>query len=62
MILYHKGLYKKYSDGEINNVAGMDIEFIEPDSSDIIIKNDGSKKDLLEHSEFISKIINNSCP
>ena len=58
----YKGLYKKYSDGEINNVAGMDIEFIEPDSSDIIIKNDGSKKDLLEHSEFISKIINNSCP
>ena len=34
-----KGIYKKYREGEISNVAGMDIEFPIPENPDLIIKN-----------------------
>ena len=38
-----KGVYAKYKNGEIDNVVGYDIEFIEPKFPDIIIENDGGK-------------------
>ena len=37
----YKGLYKRFENGEIKNIAGMDIEFKKPDSPYILIKNNG---------------------
>ena len=37
-----KGLYKKYSEGKISNIVGLDIPFYEPDNPLLEIKNDGS--------------------
>ena len=53
----YKGLYDKYSKGEIKNIAGLDLEFIPPDSPDKIIKNDKSLESLLENAKFLSDII-----
>ncbi len=53
----YKGLYKKFNDGELKNVAGMDIEFIPPDNSDLVIKNNGSLVNLLQHSSSLSDLI-----
>ena len=58
----YKGLYRKFSEGEINNVAGMDIEFIPPDSPDLSIKNNGSLDNLLTHANFLSNLLENSSP
>ena len=33
----YKGLYKKYRNGKLKNIAGMDIEFKEPTNPDMII-------------------------
>lgn len=38
-----KGLYSQYKKGEINNLAGVDVEVNFPQNPDLIIKNDGSK-------------------
>mgnify|MGYP000639757839 CR=1 FL=1 len=57
-----KGLYKKFSEGEIKNVAGMDIEFIPPDNPDLTIKNNGLLGNLLDHTNFLSKLLENSRP
>ena len=48
-----KGIYARYQRGEISNVVGMDIQFPVPDEADLIISNNGSKSDLLKHSEKI---------
>ena len=53
-----KGIYKKYREGEISNVAGMDIEFPIPENPDLIIKNNKSEKELLDHSSFLVNLIN----
>jgi|TARA_B100002003_G_scaffold242255_1_gene265057 adenylylsulfate kinase len=58
----YKGLYRKFSEGEIKNVAGMDIEFIPPDSPDLSIKNNGSLDNLLTHANFLSNLLENSSP
>tara|TARA_Y100000591_G_C21518979_1_gene538360 strand:- start:374 stop:679 length:306 start_codon:yes stop_codon:yes gene_type:complete len=51
-----KGLYKKYEEGEIKNLAGMDIRFKTPINSDLTIKNNKTLDDLLSHSKFLSKL------
>jgi len=51
-----KGLYKKFDLGEINNLAGMDLEFLPPKNSDLIINNNRSLNELLSHSEFLSSL------
>ena len=53
-----KGIYKKYREGKISNVAGMDIEFPIPENSDLIIKNNKFEKELLDHSSFLVNLIN----
>ena len=58
----YKGLYRKFSKGEINNVAGMDIEFIPPDNPDLTIKNNGLLGNLLDHANFLSNLLENSRP
>ena len=58
----YKGLYRKYNEGKIKNVAGMDIEFIPPNNPDLIINNNGSKNNLLEHAKLLSKLLENSNP
>lgn len=53
----YKGLYKRFENGEIKNIAGMDIEFKKPDSPDIIIKNNGLINLLKGKAISLSKII-----
>tara|TARA_B110000483_G_C17917797_1_gene435601 strand:+ start:207 stop:719 length:513 start_codon:yes stop_codon:yes gene_type:complete len=50
-----KGLYEKFSKGEISEVAGMDIEFLKPERADLVIKNTDSKESLLNYAELIAK-------
>ena len=52
-----KGLYARYNNGEISDVAGMDIAFPRPDNADLIIKNIGSKEKLLSFSDLIAEKI-----
>jgi len=53
-----KGLYSKFERGEISEVAGMDIDFPVPKNSDLVIKNIGSKEDLLNYAKpIINKIL-----
>ena len=53
-----KGIYQKYKDGQMRDVAGMDIEFHKPVNSDLVINNIGTKKNLLEYADFLAdKII-----
>ncbi len=54
-----KGLYKKYLDGSIKDVAGMDLEFPSPYKSDLIIKNSKDKDYLLSFSNTIIDYILN---
>lgn len=49
-----KGLYRKFNNGEIHDVAGMDIEFPRPDDADLIINNINSKDALLNFAKSIS--------
>jgi adenylylsulfate kinase-like enzyme len=58
----YKGLYRKFSEGEIENVVGMDIEFIPPDNPNLTIKNNSLLGNLLDHSNFLSKLLENSSP
>lgn len=39
-----KGLYSRYREGEVANIAGIDVKVEFPRSSDLVIKNDGSIK------------------
>jgi len=52
-----KGLYSKFNNGEISNVAGMDIDFIKPTKSDLIIDNSRTLEHLLEWAEPIIDLI-----
>ncbi|MBL52018.1 MAG: adenylyl-sulfate kinase [Candidatus Marinimicrobia bacterium] len=58
----YKGLYKKFQNGEIKNIAGLDIDFKMPSSSDLRITNDSSLKKLKNNSLYLSKIICESIP
>lgn len=56
-----KGIYEKFKSGEIRDVAGLDIEFPQPENADLIIKNDKSKDALLDYAKIIAeKIIRSS--
>jgi cytidine diphosphoramidate kinase len=48
-----KGIYRKYQNGEVVDVVGMDIKFSMPEKSDLVIKNIKSKKELLNYSKLI---------
>lgn len=52
-----KGIYKKYLDGEIRNVTGMDLEFPRPEHADLTIRNTQSENDLLGYAEPLAKKI-----
>ena len=50
-----KGIYKKFDRGLIKNVAGLDLNFIEPDCPDLIINNNGNLEDFIKYSDLILK-------
>lgn len=52
-----KGIYKRYLNGEIDNVAGMDLDFKAPMHSNLIINNSHTKDYLLSFSPKITNII-----
>lgn len=52
-----KGIYRRFSNGEICDVAGMDIEFLRPDNADLIIDNVKSKEALLGFAGIIANKI-----
>jgi len=58
----YKGIYKKYADGKIKDVAGIDIDFMPPKRPDLIINNNGSIDNLLIHAKFLSNLLKNSNP
>lgn len=51
----YKGIYKRFDDGEIHDVAGLDLNFPKPDKAELIIQNLGSKQDLLTHAQPIAE-------
>jgi len=55
-----KGLYKKFVNNEITDVAGMDIDFPIPKNADLVIHNHGSKADFLKYAETIADKITTS--
>ena len=52
-----KGLYSKFERGEINQVAGMDLDFPEPNSADLIIKNNKNLDNLLSYATHLSNVV-----
>lgn len=57
-----KAIYRKFKDGEIRNVVGMDIPFLRPDNSDLVIDNTQTRDTLLEFTEVIAAIaMENGC-
>lgn len=55
-----KGLYRKFNNGEIDNVAGMDISFQRPGNADLVIKNTISEAHLLSFvGQIADKVLSN---
>jgi adenylylsulfate kinase-like enzyme len=52
-----KGIYAKFKNGEVKDVAGLDLEFPVPKNADLLIKNSGSKETLISYSSQIADII-----
>ena len=52
-----KGIYRRFSSGEIYDVAGMDLKFQRPDNADLIIDNANSREALLGFASTIAKMI-----
>lgn len=52
-----KGIYERYQRGEIQDVAGLDLEFPRPESPDLLIENRGVKAELLAHSQGITDLL-----
>lgn len=50
-----KGLYGAFIRGEMQNVVGMDIEFIPPANPNLVIRNDKSLDYLLSYADSIVK-------
>ncbi len=48
-----KGLYARFEKGEISNVAGLDLFFPPPDAH-LVIRNNGSRDELLSHAPVIA--------
>ena len=51
----YKGIYKRFDDGEIHDVAGLDLNFPIPNKAELVIENLGSKRDLLKYSQPIAE-------
>lgn len=49
-----KGIYTKFSKGQIDNVAGLDLKFPIPENPDLVIKNIDSLEELLEYSTVLA--------
>ena len=49
-----KGLYKRFAQGDITDVAGMDIDFEIPVNAHLVIDNSHSRAALLEHAKTIA--------
>jgi adenylylsulfate kinase-like enzyme len=54
----YKNLYKDAFNGKIANVVGVDIPFIKPKGSNLIINNSKSKKELYSNYKIILKKVN----
>lgn len=52
-----KGIYRRFNNGEIRDVAGMDIEFPRPDNADFIISNTSAREALLGFAKTIAEKI-----
>lgn len=52
-----KGIYRRFNNGEIRDVAGMDIEFPQPWNADLTIGNIGSEEQLLAYAKGIAQKI-----
>lgn len=50
-----KGLYKKALNGELKNVAGVDLAFTPPKLPDLTIKNCSARDDLLIHATMLAE-------
>ncbi|MBC6401476.1 MAG: adenylyl-sulfate kinase [Ekhidna sp.] len=51
-----KGIYERFRNGEINNVIGLDIPFVEPSNPDITISNDGSREPRVISESILSNL------
>jgi len=52
-----KGIYRRFRNGDIRDVAGMDIKFLRPDNADLTINNINSKEALLGFAKPIAEKI-----
>jgi len=52
-----KGIYSRYKNGEVKDVAGLDLDFPIPKSPNLVINNYGKKEDLLGYSTQIVETI-----
>ncbi|CTQ48874.1 adenylyl-sulfate kinase [Jannaschia donghaensis] len=52
-----KGLYARYATGQTQQVAGLDLEFPEPEFPDTLIRNDGSETGLLDHATPLARLL-----
>lgn len=52
-----KGLYARYKRGEIQGVAGMDLQFPPPDQADLVIHNTGGRDELLAHAQALAALV-----
>lgn len=52
-----KDIYRRFNNGEIRDVAGMDIEFPRPDNADLTINNVNSREALLGFARTIAEKI-----
>ena len=53
----YKGLYKKALRGKIKNVVGVDLPFKHPKKNDLLLDNNGSKKNFLKKMTEIFKYL-----
>ena len=53
----YKKLYSKAFRGKIKNVVGVDLPFNEPKNIDLFLENNGSKKNFLEKTRLINKLL-----
>lgn len=52
-----KGIYKKFKNGELDNVAGLDLKFKRPTNSDLIIDNSSQEAHLLSFSSQLIEMV-----
>ena len=54
-----KGLYKKYSQGQIKNLAGVDFPIDKPKNADILITNETAERSVEIIIEKLDEILAN---